>query len=540
MISPRQLAFTTLRDIHKGAYVDVALDRALQKVNLSDTDRRLVTELVYGCTRRQRTLDAIIDQLGKKKSHQQPKDLRTIIHLGLYQLQYQERIPVSAAVNTTVQLAKENGFSGLTGVVNGLLRQYIRMTGGEEEREKGRGGEKGEKGEDFPVQNPKSQLPTPNSQIPTPKSQLPNPNSQIPNPNSQIPNPKSQLQNPKSKIQNPKSKIPIQLPENPVERLGILHSFPDWIVQVWVEQFGLAETEQLCMWMNKTPAIDLRVNLLRASMSEVEVGLQSAGVSFQHVDRLPQALRLLSNAGPIQNLPGYEQGWWTVQDSSAQLVSHLLDPQSGETIIDVCAAPGGKTTHITELMGDKGKIFACDKPGEACAKSDREAALFVHRTPSRVKKLQENIQRLSLQSIQIHIGDSTRDFAEFQNTAHRVLLDAPCSGLGTLHRHADARWRQKPETVEELSVLQQQLMAHSSTFVKLNGVLVYSTCTLHPKENEGAIESFLADNPNWEIEPPGTDSLARPYSTPEGWIKVLPHQHDMDGFFMVRLRKIRN
>ncbi|KAF3886149.1 MULTISPECIES: 16S rRNA (cytosine(967)-C(5))-methyltransferase [Nostocales] len=487
MISSRQLAFTALRDIHKGAYVDIALDRVLQKVNLPDMDRRLVTELVYGCTRRQRTLDAIIDQLGKKKSHQQPKDLRTIIHLGLYQLQYQERIPVSAAVNTTVQLAKENGFSGLTGVVNGLLRQYIRMTEGKEEREKDRGGEGGE---DFP-------------------------------------------------IQNPKSKIPLQLPENPIARLGILHSFPDWIVQVWVEQFGLAETEQLCMWMNKTPAIDLRVNLLRVAVEEVEAELQSAGVSFQRVHQLPQALRLMSNAGPIQNLPGYNQGWWTVQDSSAQLVSHLLDPQPDETIIDVCAAPGGKTTHIAELMADRGKICACDKPGTG-AKSEREAALLVHRTPSRVKKLQENIQRLSLQSIQIYLGDSTRDFTEFQNTADRVLLDAPCSGLGTLHRHADARWRQKPETVEELSVLQKQLIAHSSTFVKLNGVLVYSTCTLHPKENENVIESFLADYPNWEIETPRIDSLAHPYCTREGWIKVLPHQQDMDGFFMVRLRKIRN
>jgi 16S rRNA (cytosine967-C5)-methyltransferase len=158
MVSPRQLAFTTLREIHKGAYVDVALDRVLQKVNLPDMDRRLVTELVYGCTRRQRTLDAIIDQLGKKKSHQQPKDLRTILHLGLYQLQYQERIPVSAAVNTTVQLAKENGFSGLTGVVNGLLRQYIRMSGGAEEQESRGAGEQGSRGTEAKI-NPQCPMP---------------------------------------------------------------------------------------------------------------------------------------------------------------------------------------------------------------------------------------------------------------------------------------------------------------------------------------------------------------------------------------------
>ncbi|MBE8971072.1 16S rRNA (cytosine(967)-C(5))-methyltransferase, partial [Nostocales cyanobacterium LEGE 12452] len=129
MTNPRQLAFIALRDVHKGAYADVALDRVLQKFNLADCDRRLVTELVYGSVRRQRTLDTLIDQLAKKKSHQQPQDLRTILHLGFYQLRYQERIPASAAVNTTVQLAKENGFSGLTGFVNGLLRQYLRKAG---------------------------------------------------------------------------------------------------------------------------------------------------------------------------------------------------------------------------------------------------------------------------------------------------------------------------------------------------------------------------------------------------------------------------
>ncbi|MBD2609664.1 16S rRNA (cytosine(967)-C(5))-methyltransferase, partial [Scytonema hofmannii FACHB-248] len=148
MINSRQLAFLALREVHKGAYADVALDRVLQKVKLSDacdgllkrqsdqelSDRRFVTDLVYGSTRRQRTLDALIDQLGKKKSYQQPAYLRTILHLGLYQLRYLERIPPSAAVNTTVELAKENGFSGLTGFVNGLLREYIRRGEGEGER----------------------------------------------------------------------------------------------------------------------------------------------------------------------------------------------------------------------------------------------------------------------------------------------------------------------------------------------------------------------------------------------------------------------
>ncbi|MEA5627156.1 16S rRNA (cytosine(967)-C(5))-methyltransferase [Nostoc sp. UHCC 0251] len=475
MTNSRQLAFIALRDVHKGAYADVALDRVLQKVSLPDNDRRLLTELVYGSVRRQRTLDTLIDQLAKKKSDQQPQDLRTILHLGFYQLRYQERIPASAAVNTTVQLAKENGFSGLTGFVNGLLRQYLRKAGVQGSR----GAEE------------KNSLLLPHSPLPT-------------------------LHSPLSHFD------PLQLPENPVERLGILHSFPDWIIQVWLEQLGLVETEQLCEWMNQSPTIDLRINPLRTSMEEVEAALQSVGILVRRIPHLPQALRFIGNTGSIQKLPGFKEGWWTVQDGSAQLVSHLLNPQPGEVVIDACAAPGGKTTHIAELMADKGKIWACD------------------RTPSRLRKLQENSQRLNLQSIQIYTGDS-RHFNQFQNTADRVLLDAPCSGLGTMHRHADARWRQTPASVRELSVLQKELLTHTSTFVKPGGLLVYATCTLHPAENEEVISAFLAESPNWQIESPsGVEILDSAHSTPQGWFKVWPHQQDMDGFFMVRLRKTNN
>ncbi|MDZ8264095.1 16S rRNA (cytosine(967)-C(5))-methyltransferase [Nostoc sp. ChiQUE01b] len=482
MTNPRQLAFIALRDVHKGAYADVALDRVLQKVSLPDCDRRLVTELVYGSVRRQRTLDTLIDQLAKKKSHQQPQDLRTIIHLGFYQLRYQERIPASAAVNTTVQLAKENGFSGLTGFVNGLLRQYLRKAGGDGgaggDEGAGGAGEERSRGESLSSSSPSS--------------------SSSPHTD------------------------PLQLPENPVERLGILHSFPDWIIQVWLEQLGLTDTEKLCKWMNQSPTIDLRINLLRTSVEEVEAALQSAGVLVRRIPYLPQALRFIGNTGSIQKLPGFKEGWWTVQDASAQLVGHLLDPQPGEVVIDACAAPGGKTTHIAELMRDKGKIWACD------------------RTPSRLRKLQENSQRLNLQSIQIYTGDS-RHLNQFQNTADRVLLDAPCSGLGTMHRHADARWRQTPASVRELSVLQQELITHTSTFVKPGGVLVYATCTLHPVENEEVISAFLAESPDWQIESPsGVELPDSTDSTPQGWFKLWPHRQDMDGFFMVRLRKTNN
>lgn len=474
MKNPRQLAFIALREVHRrGAFADVALDRTLRNSELSELDRRLLTEIVYGSVRRMRSLDFLIDQLAKKPASQQPPDLRTILHIGLYQLQYLTHIPPSAAVNTTVQLTKENGFSGLSSFVNGLLRQYTRVT------------------------------------PPTPPYQG---------------GAKSiAYQDDKSNITPPLTKggqggvnSILKLPENPIERLGIIHSFPDWLIQFWLEQIGETQTEKLCQWFNQSPTIDLRINPLRTTIDEVETAFKSQNIAVNRIPYLPQALRLNGSIGAIYNLPGYNEGWWTIQDSSAQLVTHLLDPQPGETIIDACAAPGGKTTHIAELMQDKGTIIACDK------------------TESRLKKLKQNAERMQLKSIEIHTGDS-RNFPNFTNIADRVLLDAPCSGLGTLHRRADARWNHTEKNIEELSILQAQLLANAANFVKPGGKLVYATCTIHPLENENIIESFLTNNPDWQTEPIILDLPIE--STAEGWLKVWPQRQQMDGFFIATLKK---
>jgi len=442
----RQLAFLALKNVYQQkAYTDIALNRAIKSVDksveISQTDRGFACELVYGIVRRQRTLDTLIDLLGKKKAAQQPPDLRIILHIGLYQLRYLDRIPTSAAVNTSVELTKDNGIAKLSGVVNGLLRGYLRQAANSD---------------------------------------------------------------------------PLQLPENPVTRLGVLHSFPDWIVETWLQQLPMQEVDQLLTWFNQSPQIDLRVNTLKTTVAEVETVLKSVGVAVSAIPHLPQGLRI-EKAGAIADLPGYKQGWWVVQDSSAQLVTHLLDPQPGETIIDACAAPGGKTTHIAELMGDNGQIIACD------------------RAEKKLNKVRENAGRLQLRSIQIQSGDS-RDLAEFANTADRVLLDAPCSGLGTLHKRPDIRWRQTSESVEELFSLQRELLEQVATWVKPKGILVYATCTLNLLENEKVVQSFLESHPNWSLESTPT-SVASNFATSEGWIKVYPHRHNMDGFFMVKLKR---
>ncbi len=507
MQNPRQIAFLALREVHRrGAFADVALDRTFRNSQLTDLDRRLVTELVYGSVRRMRAIDFIIDKLATKKSSQQPPELRTILHLGLYQLQYLNNIPPSAAVNTTVQLAKENGFSGLSSFVNGLLRQYIRLTPPTPPYQ---GGAKNS-------HNSPQQPDTKTTSTSNPPPYQGGARGGL--------NPEQQPETETTSTSNPPPYQggagggfnSLKLPENLVERLGILHSFPDWIVEMWLEQLGETETEQLCQWFNQSPTIDLRINPLKSTIDQIETAFKSQNISVSRLPNLPQALRINGSSGAIQNLPGYSEGWWTIQDSSAQLVTHLLDPQPGETIIDVCAAPGGKTTHIAELIQDTGTIYACDK------------------TANRLKRLKENADRLQMRSIQIHTGDS-REFPEFINLADRVLLDAPCSGLGTLHRRADARWHHTPENIQAQSQLQSELLANAATFVKSGGVLVYATCTIHPLENETVIQSFLSNNPHWQIELPTIDLPVQP--SPEGWVKVWPHRNQMDGFFMVLLKR---
>ena len=443
--NPRQVALNALRDVLlKDAYAEVALDRAFSHLTLSPQDYGLVSELVYGIVRRQRTLDALINQFASKPAPQQPPKLRLILQIGFYQLRYLTQVPPSAAVDTSVELAKTNGLGKLSGVVNGILRHYIR--------------------------------------------------------------------------QREKAGDPLQLPDDPVQKLGIQYSFPDWLIQLWCDEFGEATANQLATWFNQSPSIDLRMNPLQTTRETVEKALTEAKIEYSPLPFVPFGLRLASGVGKIENLPGFSEGWWTVQDFSAQLVSYLLSPQAGETIIDACAAPGGKTTHIAELMGDKGKIWALD------------------RAASRLQKVTKNAQRLQLNSIETAVGDA-RELSQFQNTADRLLIDAPCSGLGTLHRRTDLRWRQTPDNLVALAKLQQEILTASATWVKPNGVLVYATCTINPLENEEVIQAFLSHHPQWQIEFPPETFPAPSLVSPAGWLKLMPTEHNSDGFFMVRLRR---
>jgi 16S rRNA (cytosine967-C5)-methyltransferase len=444
MNNPRQLAFEALQNIYQRlAYTDIALDKVFSSASISSFDRHLVSELVYGIVRRKRTLDSLINQLATKKATQQPLNLRIILQLGLYQLRYLDKIPESAAVNTSVDLAKNNGLAKLSGVVNGILRSYIRLS---------------EK-EDLLI-----------------------------------------------------------LPSDFIPRLGVKYSFPDWLVSLFVEQFNVKQTKKLLDWYNQTPNLDLRVNSLKITRENLQETLLNHGIETTFLPHLSHGLRLTNSAGNITQLDSFKEGLFTIQDSSAQLVTHFLNPQPDEFIIDACAAPGGKTTHIAELMQDTGTIIGCD------------------RQLSRLKKVTENALRLNLKSIQVVEGDSS-ELREWENKVDKVLVDVPCSGLGTLHKNPDIRWRKKLEDIKPLTELQLKILENSAKWVKNGGILVYSTCTLNNAENEDIINQFLGNNPQWQLETKNNNPNFDFPITSKGMVKIFPPIDNMDGFFMTKLIK---
>ncbi|MCP9891689.1 16S rRNA (cytosine(967)-C(5))-methyltransferase [Cyanobium sp. Aljojuca 7D2] len=413
-LAPRQLAWQVLLAVGGGAYADVALERELQRHPLEGADRALATELAYGAIRQRRLLDAWLDALGKVPAARQPPKLRWLLHLGLYQLLFSSRVPASAAVSTTVELAKWGKLGRLAPVANGLLRACGRR--------------RAQAG-------------------PEPWDGL-----------------------------GP-------LPGDPAAAFGLRHSLPTWLAQLALKWLPAPEAEAFGRACNQAPALDLRVNPLRTSRASLLEAFAAAGLEAAPLPDLPNGLTLLGRSGELRALPGYAEGLWCVQDRAAQAVGLLLAPQPGERILDACAAPGGKSTHLAELMGDQGEVWAVD------------------RSEGRLRRVGVNAARLGLQSIHTLAADAAQlaaDKPEWRGSFDRILLDAPCSGLGTLARHADARWRITPEAIAELVLLQRQLLEALLPLLKPGGQVVYATCTVHPAENGELLDGFLADHPAWQ------------------------------------------
>ena len=439
----REVAWKVLLAVAAGAYADAALERELKRQSLSAADRALATELAYGAIRQRRLLDAWLDALGRVRAEQQPPLLRWLLHVGLYQLLFTARIPASAAVSTTVDLAKQGGLARLAPVANGLLRSVLRRR-----EQAGAAATGGPMAEGRSVAGSVAGSADPVAAVASTGAAQP--------------------------------WLGLPLSEDRILSFGLRHSLPEWLAADLLGWLTPDRAEAFGRACNSAPPLDLRVNRCRSDRQALAEAFAAAGIRTQPLSESVHGLSLLDRSGDLRALPGYGEGLWSVQDRGAQRIVLLLDPQPGQRVLDACAAPGGKCTQIAEWMNDQGEIWAVD------------------RSEARLRRVALNAERLGLRSIQRLSADAS-DLGslrpEWLGSFDRILLDAPCSGLGTLSRHADARWRMQPEEIDTLVALQRQLLEALLPLLAPAGRLVYATCTVHPSENGETIAWLLQRHP---------------------------------------------
>ena len=312
--------------------------------------------------------------------------------------------------------------------------------------------------------------------------------------------------------------------ESPVDHIAITHAFPHWLASRWIDRMGVAETDRLCAAINTTPPITLRCNRLKNNLAELMKALSNQAKTIEIVDTVPGGVNLIRPRLPIPEMKAFVDGRFAVQDGAAQLVSLLLGPRPGQTVLDACAGLGGKATHLAQLMGNQGTIVAMDN------------------VDSKLARLENEAQRLGVSIIRTRRADLNRSLPlETQPRFDRILLDAPCSGLGVLRRNPDTKWSSRQADIARLANQQAHFLDHLAPLVKKNGVLVFAVCSMEPEENEGVIKTFLKNHVNFAIT--GAHSVEEktvlPFLGEDGFFRTAPHIDHLDGFFAARLQRIR-
>ena len=306
--------------------------------------------------------------------------------------------------------------------------------------------------------------------------------------------------------------IPDDLPL--IQRWALEHSHPEWLVKRWLKQYGPERTEAMLRKNNCPPVQAIRVNRLKISRDELLEQLrQQLPGEVQPSPIASQGIRYVGTV-PLAQSRWYQEGWLTVQDESAQLVSEIVAPEPGMRVLDACAAPGGKTTHLAEWMGDQGTVVAWD--------------IYDHK----VQLVQQAARRLGLSSITVKRQDARTAAQQETELFDAVLLDVPCSGLGVIRRRPEIKWQRQEDDISRLVHLQRELLAGVAPMVRPGGILVYSTCTLAQEENEENIAWFLDRHREFQLDRETPHPLCA-----EGMVQIFPDQYDSDGFFIARLKK---
>lgn len=303
--------------------------------------------------------------------------------------------------------------------------------------------------------------------------------------------------------------------QDDVYYLSIMHSHPKWMVKRYIERFGKKETQELLEINNYKPYVPVRVNSLKSNFEEIKAIFDELEIDFWYTKYQKNSLLLKNPRIDLSGLDIFKEGKITIQDPSASLAVELANPKPGMKVLDLCAAPGGKSIYLAELMKNEGEILSLD----------------IHE--SKLKFIKENSERLGFDIIKTGTGDATKYKSEEKFDI--VFVDAPCTGLGTLSKKPDIKWKKEIEDIKYLSKVQRDILRNAAELVKAGGILVYSTCTIEPEENTENIEWFLNEQPDFYIDP--ADLYIPDETTLDGYMQTLPHIHKMDGAFAARLIK---
>lgn len=440
----RRLAWRVLTAVEQGAFADAALAERLRAGALAPRDRALATQLVYGTLAWQGLLDHAVRQRGREPERLDAP-IRTLLRLALFQLVRLDRVPDFAAVDTAVELSKEAKRGAASGLVNALLRRFLR-----EGKQIG---------------------------LPPRATDL-------------------------------------------AAHLAVAHSHPRWLVKRWIDELGSTETEALLAANNEPAPTVLRVNRQRSDPTRLAVALAEQGIATRP-GRFARDALIVEPRGDLAALAGYREGWFAPQGESSQLVVDLLDARPGARILDVCAAPGGKAAAAAERVGVDGVVVALDCQAGGLRMARRAAT------------------RLGLDRLSVAQSDATALPLDPAWRADAVLVDAPCSGLGTLRQHPEIRWRRTPDDLHALAALQTELLGAAAAHVAPGGVLVYATCTISGAENGAIVSAFLAENAAFTVDDPRPFLSAPAHALVDvgGVLQTFPHRDGLDGFFAVRMKR---
>lgn len=306
------------------------------------------------------------------------------------------------------------------------------------------------------------------------------------------------------------------LPKDMIKYISVKYSYPEWLSRRWVDEFGTDFTCDLMESLNERSSLYIRCNTLVNSISEFESRLINAGISYN-----PVKIQGMSNYNysfkinsvkDIKLIPGLTDGAFYIQDPAASLAAYVLEPQKGNIVIDLCAAPGGKSLFIADLIDNSGKIISCD--------------IYEHK----IKLIEENAKKYKALSVIPTLNNALELKSEWINTADRVLCDVPCTGFGIIRKKPDIKYSRKVEDISELANMGRKILENASEYLKQGGVLVYSTCTIEKEENEDVVNSFLQSHPEFSVYPFNDDNTS-------GFYTAYPNQTNTDGFFICRLKK---